>query len=149
MSRLDDLVEADLRPLLAADEAALMDQLGIRLREAGEDPSSVGRLDGLRTVTSHDQGPDLRSAAERVFRRINREMHTLVCGAAKEDVSDRRRIKDALGMGDLVVASALYQVIVDAGTSPAIATVAAALLVRRIIEPAGQELCKYWAEHLG
>lgn len=149
MPGFKDDVEADLGSLLSADETALMQQMSIRLREAVEDVDSVARLDGLRTATSHDQGLDLLQAAERVFRRLNRELHRLFCGSDSDDRDDRNRIRDALGMGDLVLASAISHVLVGSfGLAPVIATVAAALLVKRVFQPTAEELCAHWAAKL-
>lgn len=85
---------------------------------------------------------------KRVWSRIERQMHDLLCGNNAHDEEDRKRILKAISNDDILAAACVYVLTAAFGLSPAIAALGAALLIRRVFKPAGQEFCAFWAEHL-
>lgn len=133
------------------DEETLVEQLGARAKAIPEDPAVAGRYNPTITVDYATMGPmdDIVDLGGRILRRWERELHAVVCGDAKADKQDRTTILDALGLDDVALGAALGTVLVTSfGLAPAIATVVAALLIKRIFKPAGDEVCTFWGERL-
>lgn len=140
-----------LADLMAADENTLLEQLGMRSKAV-----TAGVVDAMGyTATPVYEvalmGPldDLRTLGRRLLARWNRELYKVMCGSDKGDASDRESLFKALGLGDVAVAAAITAVLVSSfAMAPAIATVVAALVVKRIVVPAGGEICAFWGEQL-
>lgn len=143
--------EHALKDLIDTDELTLVEQLGMRAKatqkgEAGAvnfnphlvyDGTTMGTLD------------DLRDLGRRLLSRWTRELYKVVCGSLDDDKTDRESIIKSLGIGDIAVGGAIAAVLVGTfAVAPAVATVIAALIVKRIIKPAGEEICEYWGEKL-
>lgn len=87
-----------------------------------------------------------RALGRRIYRRLQREVFSLLCGSDPEDDADRR----ALGIEGATVASAVAAALTAGlGVGPQAAAIAAALILRRIARPSLQEVCARWREHLG
>jgi len=136
--------------LLQADEAELFEKAGIRLRAIERDPSLAASFDPPAVYGEAQMGTldDVRNLGRRIFKRWNREAHNLMCGADPDDAQGRKQLRDALGLGDVAFAAALTSVLISVGLAPAIATVVAALAVKRFFAPAADEICKAWTESL-
>ncbi|MBP0482218.1 SGNH/GDSL hydrolase family protein [Sagittula salina] len=104
-------------------------------------PLEFGALEGV--------GDTFRDTGQRILRRLNRELHGLMCGAAAADKAEREALAKALGLGDAAVAAALVQLlVVSFGLSPAVAAVVAAVMIRRLIRPTLEEICAVWGDSL-
>ena len=140
-----------LEKLLDADDLTLIEKLGLRGKAV-----QIGTPDAVRydPVLVHDAGvmgplDDLRELGRRLLARWSRELFKVMCGDAQADQKDRESLLKSIGLGDIAVASAITAVLVSSfAVAPAVATVIAALVVKRIIGPAGEEACKVWAEKL-
>ncbi len=70
-----------------------------------------------------------------------------MCG---EDDEDRADLLAAMRVSDAAVAAVLAGLIVtNLGAAPAVASVIAAIVVKRFFRPAYQEFCESWKETLG
>lgn len=151
MQAVEKKAEVDLKKLLGADEHTLLEELGMRLKAAKAGVAGAADYDPTLVYDVQEMGPldDLRELGRRLFRRFTRELHTLVCGAEAENKADRESIIKALGFGSIAVAGAITAVLVSTfAMAPAVATVVAALVVKRIIEPAGNTICDFWDDQL-
>ncbi len=142
----------EVKMLLQVDENSLFEQAGLRTKANQEGSKLVTELNPTIVHDAVEMGPldDLRELGKRVVKRWTRELHNVVCGEKDDDASDRKNILDAIGIGDgAAIAAAITAVLVGSfGVAAAVATVVAALIVKRIISPAGDEICKFWDEKL-
>ena len=85
---------------------------------------------------------------KRIFARWSRAFHDFVCGSDKENKDLKDQILQAIfnknGGGIAIIAGGLVAAF---GLSPAIAAVIATLLIRLIVAPAVDEVCKAWGAH--
>jgi hypothetical protein len=73
---------------------------------------------------------------------VRSEFANLLCGTAQEDVAERERLRDAFGVGGDALTAAIASVLISAfGLAPAVATIVAALLLRRVVMPTVEETC--------
>lgn len=151
---MDDIrqkAEPALKKLLGADEHTLFEQLGMRERAAKEGSERASHFNPIFVHDVKEMGPldDLRDLGRRLLRRWTRELYTVACGSAEKDKADRESIIKSLGLGDIAVGGAITAVLIGTfAVTPAVATVIAALIVKRIIEPAGETVCEFWGEKL-
>ena len=134
----------------AMDEATLEQQLGMRLAIAHEQPTAAA-LEGKTfsaNVSHLGIADDAKQLGRRLYVRISHELHELFCGSSNADAQDREKISKAIGLGDGLVAAITGVLVSSFGLMPAIAAILAALLAKRIFEPAGDEVCSFWTEKL-
>lgn len=151
MTEAQDAAAAAVSPLLAADEQQLFEELGIRARALAEEPAAAGSFDPDVTFDEAQMGvlDDVRAFGRRLFARWSRELHELVCGSDPDDEADRKGLTEALGLGETAIAAYLAMLLVSSfGLAPALATVAAAIIVKRFFKPALAEFCSSWAASL-
>jgi hypothetical protein len=146
-----DPLKSALEDLLTADEDTLLEKLGMRQIANTAQQPAVLQYDPVLTHDSQVMGAldDVRTLGRRLLARWSRELHKVMCGTAAADQKDRESLLKAIGVSDVAIASALTVLLIGWGVAAAVATVVAALLVKRIIGPAGDEFCKLWGEKLG
>jgi hypothetical protein len=142
----------DVDALLMLSDADLLRQLGARTEAIRKNREVAGRVELLPepTVMAESAVTDVVfTVGKRIFRRVSREMYSLVCGDENGDAEDRKRVLATIGMDDAALASTITAILMSSfGMAPALATVAGALLVKRVFQPSGEEVCAYWKEHL-
>ena len=146
-----DPLQLALQDLLAADDDTLLEKLGMGLSaNIAQQPEALQYAPQF-TYDVAVMGPmdDLRSLGRRVLSRWSRELFKVMCGDAASDQKDRESLLKAIGVSDVAIGAALTAMLVTWGLAAAIAAVIAALVVKRIISPAGDEACKFWGEKLG
>jgi len=144
-------IESAVAPLLSADEDQLYAELGIRARALALDPAVAGEFDPHVQYSEAEMGvlDDVRAFGQRLFRRWNRELNGLICGADPDDAAERKKLADTIGLGETAVAAFVATLIVSSlGLAPAIAAVVAAIVVKRFLRPTLEELCVVWGESL-
>jgi hypothetical protein len=133
------------------DDEALFRELGQRaykLEAVSESALSHGLQDD-RTQSLEGLGDYFSTLGRRIFRRVTREVHGLLCGDRAEDASDRAKLRDAFGLGGDAVVTAIVSVLASVfGIANPIAAVIAALIAKRLLKPAYEETCTYWGEQL-
>ena len=133
------------------DDEALFRELGQRAYKLEALPESA-LSDGLQddgAQSLEGLGDYFSILGRRIFRRVTREMHGLLCGDGAADASDRAKLRDAFGLGGDAVATAIVSVLVSVfGIANPIAAVIAALIAKRLLKPAYEETCSYWGEQL-
>ena len=137
--------------LIGADEDTLLELLGMRAKATQEGAPSSSGYNPTIAYNVQAMGPldEVRDLGRRLLARWMRELHKVACGSADEDKGDRESILKSLGLNDVAAGAAIVTVLVSTfAVAPAVATVIAALIVKRVIEPAGDEICKFWDEQL-
>ena len=151
MDELKRQAESAVSSLLESDEDQLLEQLGIRTKAIQADPAVSGSFqpDVAYEATTMGVMDDVKELGRRIFKRWNREAFKLVCGGEDLDKKDREELANAFGLGDAAVAGMIASLLVSSfGVAPAIATVVAALVIKRFFRPAYDEFCELWKEKL-
>jgi hypothetical protein len=90
-------------------------------------------------------GDDLREFGRRVFRRWNVQAWELVCGTDADDSKDRDDFLGAISIDRSVATAALAGLLVShLALAPAVAAVAAAIIMKRFARPLYDEFCSSW-----
>lgn len=139
-----------LEKLLSADDATLLEQLGMSSKALDSRSPALMRLDATFTHDVTVMGPldDLREIGRRLLARWSRELFKVMCGNAQVDAKDRESLLKAIGLGDVAVAGAITAFLISIAVTPAVAALVAALIVKRVITPGAETMCQYWAEQL-
>jgi hypothetical protein len=151
MSNLTRQAEPVVEKLLQAEEDQLYEELGIRAKAMGQDPTVSGSFDPEVTYEAAQMGlkEDVLEFGQRLFRRWNAQAYELVCGAEAGQQQERSQLMNAFGVSDVAVAAVISSLLVSSvGLAPAIAAVVAALVVKRFFRPAYEEFCVTWKKSL-
>lgn len=143
-------LERSIASLIEYDDESLIKQVAMRAEAAKGNPSIAGSYDPTVSYDFKHAGiaDDLLDLGGRILRRWERELHAVVCGTSQEDEKDRANIRSKIGADDAVLGAAVATVLIGLGASAAVAAVLAALLLKRILKPGAQEVCKFWSERL-
>lgn len=146
MAEVQAVVEA-AEELRGKDEAALELLLGMREKEIEKDPN-LKNDPNLTPVYGPHMGliDDLKSLGGRLALRWSKELYQMVCGAENGVQADRKKILDALNLGEAAVIGAVAATLLAIAVPAALAAAAAPLIVKRFIWPARDELCVAWGE---
>jgi hypothetical protein len=151
---LDALVEISVDDLYAAAGLRARNALVARAAQvinadelARGGQSRLAQLfDTKLVVDALSRNEDEKNLGKRIFRRWNRTLHDFACNANAEDRDLKDKLLSAISMktggGTAVVAAVLAGYFL---VSPPLAAVLAALLIKLILVPAGQEVCQAWA----
>lgn len=134
-----------------ASDDELIAELGRRATMASADPEHVVPLEAeFRGAALEGMGDVFHVVGKRILRRVNRDLHGLVCGDDEDNASDREKLKGVLGLGDAAIAGVLTQILVGTfGLLPAVATIVAALFLKHVLRPSLEEVCEVWGDGLG
>ncbi|MEP2707640.1 MAG: hypothetical protein ABJQ71_22715 [Roseibium sp.] len=134
-----------------ASDAEMIAELGRRATLASADPEHAVPVDAeFRGTALEGIGDVFSDVGRRILRRVNKQLHELVCGDDEDNAADREKLKGVLGLDDAAVAGVLVQILVGTfGLLPAVATVVAALFLKHVLRPSLGEVCEVWGEGLG
>lgn len=120
----------------------LFAELGRRASLIEAQPARAGELQLDAGPQPEGLGEDFAMLGKRIFKRLVREFASLLCGDGADDASDRAKLRDAFGIGGDVLTAAIASALISGfGLAPAIATIVAALILRRVIMPTVEETC--------
>ena len=153
----DDLVRgagenarSNIATAFKLDEHDLYRELGIHSRDlavTGIAPLSAD--DFPRGRSSKLEDSELSTLGRQIFRRWCASLHELVCGTDAEDNDLRQQILHVISGSKETLAAVISGILVTAfGTTPIIAALVAALLIKIVITPAGDRICAFWSERL-
>jgi hypothetical protein len=151
MASLEDQAQPALERLLQSEPDQLFAELGLRQKAIENDPAQAGLFETTATYDAPFAGPldALKEFGQRFFDRVNKDVYNLVCGDDRENAAERKKLLDALGLGDVAFAGVLTSVLVSSfGWAPAIATVVAALVVKLFFKNAHAAMCEVWKKRL-
>jgi hypothetical protein len=144
-------LKAATTDLLDYDESNLIEQLGMRAKSFEVDFSGMEQPAMKPTYDAKVLGPmdEIRKLGLRIAKRWIKELRDIACGAEADDKEDRNKLQSAFGLTGSDLAAALAGFLVACfGTAAAIATVVAAIIVKRLGGSAMDEFCKTSAEWL-
>jgi hypothetical protein len=135
-------------PLLSEPEDELLAELGIRARALSRHPAAAGSYNPDVRYNEVWMGDldDVRAFGGRLYERWERELHDVVCGEHPGAGDARKALGEPIGDGEPPFAAYLAILIVSGlGIAPALASVAAAIVVRRFASSSLDELCRAWS----
>jgi hypothetical protein len=92
---------------------------------------------------------DLKELGRAIFNRINSELHQLFCGGQASDKEQRQELEKILRLDPASLQAGLTIFLISTfGLDATIAAIIAVLLLKRVILPAGGELCAFWAKNI-
>ena len=161
MADADDLLRSALvkqKSVATAASSELLKktagELYVQLGALSLDPGAArrGSEGGYRSSVDPDdlqRGPAASELGRRIFLRWSHALHDFTCKPREEDKALQEQIIQAIfdknGGGVALLAAGLVTAF---GVSPAISAVVAALIVKLIVAPAMDELCKVWDEQI-
>jgi len=151
MSNVESRATPALEKLLQSEPDQLFAELGLRQQAILDDPVYAGSYDATATFDAPFAGPldTLREIGQRFFERFSPDAYGLVCGSESENADMRKKLLDALNLGETAFAAALVSALVSTfGLAPALASVLAALFVRLFFRNAYGAMCDVWKKHL-
>jgi hypothetical protein len=140
--------ERAVTPLLTEPEDELFAELGIRARALSRHPAAAGSFNPDVRYNEVWMGDldDVRAFGMRLYARWDHELHDVVCDPDAGGSEERTAAADEIGAGQSAFAAYLATVIVSGlGIAPALASVAAAIIVRRFGGSTLGELCRAWS----
>lgn len=130
----------DLNDLYAALAMEATSQAGGKSRFTGESRITTGKL---------DMAPDLVNLGKAIFSRWNRTLHDFACGAGEDGTRMRDDLFKALTGKEGGVALTASVLVGFFGLSIVTATLIATILLKVVVVPAGEEVCRVWGETIG
>ena len=133
--------------LMESDDTQLLEQLGLRARAMSQNPSIAGSFMPAVAAAGAQMGAkeDLQVLGQMLFKRWNKEVHTLLCGGDPTAAQDRQSLITSFGVSDVAVAGVMAMAMTSTlGVAPAIASIVATLIIKRFFRPTMDEFCKFW-----
>lgn len=155
MTEFEDIVAS----LLELDDDVLEAQLGSHAQAIGDDvagrgargvdPASLDSIDvGFATKGAID--PRFLEAGKQLFDRVNPLVYELMCKPLGGDDAETRKILDeTINQNYTKAAGMLAPVLVSgAGLAPAVATLLATLIIKKIANTGAKAICETWEKSL-
>ncbi|HSO70858.1 MAG TPA: hypothetical protein VLQ67_14640 [Arachnia sp.] len=137
--------------LQQSSESQLLEELGARARAVQSDPALGAHYDLELAPDDTVMGwrEDALELGRQLFSRWEREAYNLLCGAADDDTADRKKLGEAFGVSDVIVAASISTALAASfGLAAPVAAVIAAILVKRFFRPGYEEFCRFWGKTL-
>jgi hypothetical protein len=151
--------EAIVASLWDLDDDVLAAQLGDRAQAIeddvagggtrGVDPASLESID-VDVATRAPIDPKLLDAGQRIFDRVNPSAYELMCKPLGGDNADTQKILDeTVNQNYTKAAGMLAPVLVSGlGLAPAVATLLATLIIKKIANMGATAICETWEKSL-
>ena len=147
---VESLWELDEDQLAAqiGDRAQAIEDDAAGLGTKGIDPGSLDSIDvGFASKGAID--PRLLEAGKRLFDRVNPLVYELMCKPLGNDSETQKILDEAINQNYTKAASMLAPVLVNGvGLAPAIATLLATLIIKKIANYAATGICETWQQNL-
>jgi hypothetical protein len=154
MAEIEVLVES----LWELDEDQLAAQIGDRaqaiedevagLGTRGIDSASLDSID-VNVAARASIDPRLLEAGQRLFDRVNPLVYELMCKPLGNDPQTQKILDEAIGQNYTKAAGMLTPVLISGlGLAPAIATLLATLIIKKIANYSATAICDNWKQNL-
>ncbi|MEG4057669.1 MULTISPECIES: hypothetical protein [unclassified Microcoleus] len=154
MAEIELLVES----LWELDEDQLAAQIGDRAQAIGDDAAGLGTrgidpasLDSIDVNVAARASIDLRllETGQRLFDRVNPLVYELMCKPLGNDPQTQKILDEAIGQNYTKAAGMLTPVLISGlGLAPAIATLLATLIIKKIANYSATAICDTWKQNL-
>lgn len=140
---------AALEALLAADEEALIAEIGRRETILSVSPEAAGMLVlELPTGGTESVFGSFRDLGGKFVTRMNRELYDLLCGSDQDSAQQRNQLREALKLTDSALIGAITAALTAIGCPAFVAPLVATVIVKRGINPVWEETCAHWSASL-
>jgi hypothetical protein len=140
-------VTAEAERLYDKDESALLVSIG--QRELAVKTDAAAPIEGDFTYAAETMGlDDLKDLGRRILKRWNKELYEIVCPAAGATGKEREDLLKALNISEVAAIAAVTGLLLPLGVPAPVAAPLAALLVKKFLLPAKDELCIKWGESI-
>ncbi|MEG3862139.1 hypothetical protein [Microcoleus sp. herbarium12] len=154
MAEIDVLVKS----LWELDEDQLAVQIGDRaqaieddaagLGTRGIDPASLDSID-VNVAARASIDPRLLQAGQRLFDRVNPLVYDLMCKPLLNDPQTQKILDEAIDQNYTKAAGMLAPILISGvGLAPAVATLVATLIVKKIANYSATAICDTWKQNL-
>lgn len=135
--------------LLAAPDTSLLAEIGRRSAVLEHAPDAASDL-MLELPAGGTEALPLPfvNLGRRIVDRLHRELYELLCGDDGNKGGERDKLRKALKLDQAALIGAITTALMALSVPALIAPLVAAVIVKSGIEPAWQETCKLWGEHL-
>jgi hypothetical protein len=141
-----DAVTAEAVRLYDKDEQALLVSIGQRELAVQENRPNLP-IEGDSVYVTTTMGlDDLKKLGLRILRRWNKALHELVCPNAGADGKEREDLLKALNISEVAAIGVVTGLLLPIGVPAPVAAPLAALIVKKFLMPAKDELCDAWGE---
>lgn len=154
MAEIEVLVES----LWELDEDQLAAQIGDRAQAIGDDAAGLGTrgidpasLDSIDVNVAARASIDLKllEAGQQLFDRVNPLVYELMCKPLGNDPQTQKILDEAIGQNYTKAAGMLTPVLISGlGLAPAIATLLATLIIKKIANYSATAICDTWKQNL-
>jgi hypothetical protein len=154
MAEIDVLVKS----LWELDEEQLAVQIGDRaqaieddaagLGTRGIDPASLDSID-VNVAARASIDPRLLQAGQRLFDRVNPLVYDLMCKPLLNDPQTQKILDEAIDQNYTKAAGMLAPILISGvGLAPAVATLVATLIIKKIANYSATAICDTWKQNL-
>jgi hypothetical protein len=149
----EKVASAEASRLLGLSEEKLIEQLGIRATAIKSQPQLATEIALRATYDAKAMGPldGVKEFGRAVLVRWAKELQKLICGDDASSSEDRKKLRDAFGVGKTAGAMLLTSGLVSIGCPLALAPVVAAIVMTRFVGSALDVFCqksKAWVDEL-
>ena len=128
--------------LLELDEESLEEQLGLQVE---------GTLDSIdiNATARAAINPEVLAAGKHFLKQLNSGLYDLMCNPLGSDPETEKVLDEVINQNYTKAAGILAPVLVSGlGLAPAIATLIATLVIKKIAKAGSEEICKSWKASL-
>ncbi len=151
-------IEVIVKSLWELDEEQLAVQIGDRaqaieddaagLGTRGIDPASLDSID-VNVAARASIDPKFLATGQRLFDRVNPLVYDLMCKPLLNDPQTQKILDEAIGKNYTKAAGMLAPILISGvGLAPAIATLVATLIVKKIANYSATAICDTWKQNL-
>ncbi|MEG5062701.1 hypothetical protein QUB33_03650 [Microcoleus sp. B3-A4] len=151
-------IEVIVESLWELDEDQLAAQIGDRAQAIGDDAAGLGTrgidpasLDSIDVNVAARASIDLKllEAGQQLFDRVNPLVYELMCQPLGNDPQTQKILDEAMGQNYTKAAGMLTPVLISGlGLAPAIATLLATLIIKKIANYSATSICDNWKQNL-
>ena len=128
--------------LLELDEESLEEQLGLQVRD------TLDSID-INATAKAAINPEVLAAGKHFLKQLNSGLYDLMCNPLGSDPETEKVLDEVINQNYTKAAGILAPVLVSGlGLAPAIATLIATLVVKKIAKAGSEEICKSWKASL-
>lgn len=151
-------IEVIVKSLWELDEEQLAVQIGDRaqaieddaagLGTRGIDPASLDSID-VNVAARASIDPKLLAIGQRLFDRVNPLVYDLMCKPLLNDPQTQKILDEAIGQNYTKAAGMLAPILISGvGLAPAVATLVATLIIKKIANYSATAICDTWKQNL-
>ena len=136
-----------VQQLLELDEESLEAQLGLQVQGTAKG-LTLDSID-LDAAARAPISPEVLAAGQQLLKRLNSGLYDLMCNPLGSDSETEKVLDEVINQNYVKAAGMLAPLLVSGlGLAPAIATLIATLVVKKIAKAGSEEICKSWKASL-